>query len=328
MRQVIKMGLSRMRLSSLAIISMLAATNAARADDPAEPKPWSVGVTTEQKAMAQEHLDKGNALFLEHKYSEALEEYRQAVSAWNHPAIRFNMVRSLIFLEKTLEAAEELKQALAYGAAPFQEPAIYSEALGYEKLLAGRVGEIEIACEQAGVEMTLDGAQLTSCPGHEQRRVLPGHHQIVGKKAGFVPRTVEVVVLGGDQQHAAVLLDPLSKAARIEHKWPTWIPWTVFGGGFALAGLGGLLHLKAAADNSSYANNITMLCSDTPGCRSSMLDHSLETSAHIENAIALGMIAVGAAAVTTGSVMLYINRGHTVYDLGKETTTVGVEGRF
>jgi hypothetical protein len=304
-------------------LAMVLASAPARADDvvpspPAQPQPWSVGVTADQKATAQKHLDAGNALLLERKYAEALEEYKQATAAWNHPAIRFNMVRCLIFLERPLDASDNLKLALAYGAAPFDE-SIYNEALAYEKLLASEVGELEINCEQSGVQLTMDGQPLHSCPGKEARRVLPGQHQIVGKKDGFLPHTVEIVVLGGKHEHETVMLEPLSKAARIEHRWKTWIPWTVFGGGFALAGIGGLFHLKATSDLSSYAGIVAHDCPD--GCPTGQVDHSLERSAKLENGIAIGAITVGAVVVVGGGVMLYINRGHTVYDVGKESPT-------
>jgi hypothetical protein len=310
----------RLAVTGWLLLGIIVGPESARADNPAtpagQPPPWAVGVTPEQKATAQRHLDAGNALFLEHKYGQALDEYNLAIAAWDHPAIRFNMVRCLIFLERPLDASDNLKLALKYGAAPFDE-SIYNEALGYEKLLGSQIGEVDINCGQLGVNLTMDGKPLLACPGREQRRVLPGQHQIVGKKDGFLPRTVELVVLGGKHEHAMVMLDPLSKAARIEHRWPTWVPWTVFGGGFALASIGGLLHLKASSDNSAYANIVAHDCPD--GCPDNTLDHSLLHSARLENGFAIGLISAGAAAVATGGVMLYLNRGHTVYDLGPES---------
>jgi hypothetical protein len=302
----------------VAVAVVVLASALAHADAPTaatKPPPWGVGVTAEQKATAQQHLDAGNAMFLERKYAEALEEYKQALAAWNHPAIRFNMVRCLIFLERAVEASDNLKLALQYGAAPFDET-IYNEALGYEKLLQSQIGELEINCDQSGVQLTMDGQPLVACPGKETRRVLPGQHQIVGKKDGYMPRTVEVVVFGGKHHHESLVLDPLSKVARIAHRWPTWIPWTVAGGGFALAGLGELLHVKATSDLSAFANTVTRDCPN--GCPTRTFDRSLESSANVENAIAISMISIGASAVATGAVMLYLNRGHTVYDVGKE----------
>ena len=58
-----------------------------------------------QKAQAQKILEEGNALFLKKDYAQALEKYKAAVAKWDHPAIRFNMVRCLIQLDKPVEAS-------------------------------------------------------------------------------------------------------------------------------------------------------------------------------------------------------------------------------
>ncbi len=72
--------------------AVVACVSVARADD----QPWAAGVTDQQKAEAKTHLDEGNALFLKKSYKEALEAYRLAIKSWDHPAIRFNIVRCLI----------------------------------------------------------------------------------------------------------------------------------------------------------------------------------------------------------------------------------------
>ena len=300
-------------LRSVLVLAVL--VSVAQADD--APKPWSTGVTPERKTAAQEHLARGNDHYVHSKYSDALDEYKQALAEWDHPAIHFNIVKCLMALERPLEASDHLKLALAYGPAPYDnDPGIYADVLTFEKAIAAQIGEIDIACAQDGVNVIIDSRPAFACPGKEHRRVLPGRHTIVGKKPGFVPRIVELVVLGGKQEQRAIALDPLSKVARVEHRWQTWIPWTVFGGGFALAGLGGLLRLKATSDSTAYANMITHDCPN--GCMDVTLDHSLDRAAHVENGIAIGLVSVGAAAAVAGTVLLYVNRGYTVYDIPKE----------
>src|SRR5262249_1746348 len=81
---------------SIAVVGALVAP-AAAAPAPGGPpakdaaRPWGEGVTDDRKALAQSKLEAGNALFLEKKYGEALERYREALAAWDHPAIRFNV---------------------------------------------------------------------------------------------------------------------------------------------------------------------------------------------------------------------------------------------
>lgn len=297
------------RAVAVVAVLVLAATAPARADTP----PWSVGVTEAHKAAAQQFVDAGNALFLTGKYAEALEQYRAAVGAWDHPAIRFNIVRCLIQLDRTVDAADNLKLALAYGAAPLAD-AVYTEALAYDKLLANQIGDLAVGCTQAGVVLTLDGAPLATCPAEATRRLAPGPHQIVGTKPGFLTRTVEFVVLGGKAQRVEVALDPLAKGARIVHRWSPVVPWVVFGGGFAVASIGGFLDLSAASDMASYDRFVVQNCT-TRACADRDLEPvaDLKPRAELKTAIAAGVLIAGAATIATGAVMLYLNRGRTVY---------------
>lgn len=290
----------------------------------ADPTPWSAGVTEAQKAQAKVALDEGNALFLDKKYGEALARYQTAIASWDHPAIRFNVVRCLIQLDRPVEASDNLKLALKYGAAPLEE-AVYTEALSYEKLLANQIGELAITCTQPGVKLTLDGQPLATCPAKEQRRVTPGSHQLVGVKDGFLTRTLELVIVGGKAQAVSISLDPASKAARIEHRWPTWVPWVVFGGGFAVAGIGGVLNLSAAGDMDSYDLIVQQQCAERACTEEELAPfRSLEEDAELKSKVAIGVMIAGAGTIATGAVLLYLNRGRTVYPRGIEKITPSV----
>src|SRR5687768_16838564 len=117
-------GSHRRVLALLTTASLMMVAPPARADD---ETPWSQGVTAAQRETAQRLLEEGNDLFVENKHREALAKYEEAVASWDHPAIRFNMVRALIALDRPLEAYESVLKALAHGAAPL-EPEVYTEA--------------------------------------------------------------------------------------------------------------------------------------------------------------------------------------------------------
>jgi tetratricopeptide (TPR) repeat protein len=307
-----------------ALLALLIST-AAHAD---APSPWAVGVSDARKADAKRALDEGNALFLKKEYSAALAQYQTAIAAWDHPAIRFNIVRCLIQLDRPVEAADNLKLALAYGAAPLEE-AVYAEALAYEKLLANQIGELVITCGD-GMKVTVDGQAIAPCPTTETRRVKPGGHQIVGEKPGFLTRTFEVVIVGGTQQTVDVKLERLGRAGHVEHRWSQWIPWVVFGSGFAVIGGGALLDLSAAADMDSYDRSVKQQC-PMRSCDESMLPTDLRDKAEMKSNIAVGVMVLGAATVAAGGVMLYMNRGRTVYPEVapvRAGATIGVSGRF
>ncbi len=298
----------------VALASAALAPRIARAD---ANQPWAVGVSEAQKTQSQKLLEEGNALFLEKDYAPALEKYKAAIGAWDHPAIRFNIVRCLIQLDRPVEASDNLAFALAYGAAPLED-AVYTEALSYQKLLANQIGDLEVHCEQAGVSITLDGQPLLACPGKEHRRVAPGQHQLVGTKTGFLTRSTQVVVIGGAHQPAtAMSLVELGKAAKVVHRYPNWIPWTVFGGGLVLAGFGGILQYEASQSMSSYDRAVSTNCANT-GCTPGQVDTSDRDRAQTENKIAISVMTVGAATAIVGSVLLYVNRGRTVYEENPE----------
>ena len=58
-----------------------------------------------------------------------------------------------------------LEKALAYGAAPFDTPELYTQGLTYRKLLDGRLGALTIACREKGAQVSLDGKLLFTAPG-------------------------------------------------------------------------------------------------------------------------------------------------------------------
>lgn len=284
----------------------------ARAEDP-----WKVGVSEKQRRDAQALLEQGNTLFFEKKYPDALKKYEEAVATWNHPAIRFNIVRCLIQLERPTEAFDNLEKALVYGAAPLED-AVYSEALNYQKLLAKQIGHLDVSCAQAGAKVSLDGQTvIASCPGKASQRVKPGTHQVVGIKEGFLTQTIDAKVVGGEHEIVDVKLVPLAGAARITRRWAVWKPWVVFGGGLALVGVGAGLQFIASSNLDSYDRQITASCPvhacdpTTEPAKSLLADRDRAVR---ENRIAIGTIAVGAGAAVLGGVLLYLNRTYTVYE--------------
>lgn len=307
----------------LAIAGVLASAVPAQAQTPA----WSVGVTDAQKAKAQKFLEAGNALFLDKKYAEALEQYKAAVGEWDHPAIRFNIVRCLIQLDRAVDASDNLKLALKFGAAPLEE-AVYTEALAYEKLLANQIADLTVECSQAGVKLTLDGQPLATCPAKETRRVAPGQHQIVGTHNGLLTRTLEVVAIGGKEQSVSIKLDPLAKAARVEHRWAQWVPWGVFIGGFAVGGFGVLFNVWSSNDMEAYDTAVGREC-PTLACDVETKPElaaykDLDDSSRTKNIVGVSLMITGGAAIAAGGLMLYLNRGRTVYPTSVEKVTPSI----
>jgi hypothetical protein len=275
----------------------------------AEEPPWARGVTAEQRAAAQRLLEDGNELFLRARHREALARYQEALASWDHPAIRFNIVRALIYLDRPVEAFENLELALRYGAAPLEEQ-VYAEAQGYQRLLRGRIAELAVRCAQPDVTITVDGKDFVRCPGSHAARLLPGTHQVVGKRAGYLTVTRDVVVMPGQRHDVDLRLPSLAEATTTERRWAPWKPWAVVGAGAVTAGLGVLLELQARRDYERYRGDLADLCSERP-CSDADLPgatRDLADRARLEEGIAISAMAVGGAAIVGGVALVILNR--------------------
>jgi len=78
-----------------AAIALLAGAGFARAQatlptSPPSTDPAPNAATNDAKARAQEHLDRGNALFKEHSFEKALAEFRAAYDSFRSPKILYN----------------------------------------------------------------------------------------------------------------------------------------------------------------------------------------------------------------------------------------------
>ncbi|HEY5952332.1 MAG TPA: hypothetical protein VIV40_42835 [Kofleriaceae bacterium] len=267
----------------------------------ADNEPWKQGVTPEQQQAAQQLLEAGNVQFLERNYSAALAKYEAAIAIWDHPAIRFNMVRVLVDLERFVEAYENLELALKYGAEPL-EANVYAEALSYQKLLVKQVATVAVTCTQDSVQVTLDGQPLLACPGNRSRHVLPGHHQLVGRKSGYLTRSVEVVATGGKDEQVSLALQQIETAPSA---WTTKRIVAIGLGAVAVASLGTGIAVGITAKNKQ--SEAHRLCPDPAvPCADAERSNELVRSGHRLATGANVMFGVATAAVLGGAVLWFM----------------------
>lgn len=272
-------------------------------------RPWAQGVPAERQEEALRLFQEANALFAESKYTQALTRYRDALRAWDHPGVRYNTAVALIHLDQPLVAFENLEAALRYGATPF-DAETYKQALLYQKLLAGQVAEVEIACDEPGAEVALDGERLFVGPGTHRRRVLPGAHQLVAQKPGFVTETRVLQVAAGKPLSERVVLQEAKAApVRLVRRWDTWKPWTVLGAGVVVALVGAPLMLDAQSNLNRFDDDLARMCPS--GCREQELPATVLDSrsrGQVENGVAVALFGVGGALAVTGVVLLTLNQ--------------------
>jgi len=272
-------------------------------------RPWATGTSEDAQKRALALFEEGNKLFENSEHAAALAKYREALKAWDHPAIRYNAAVALINLDQPLAANENLERALQYGDAPFN-PETHQQALTYRKLLRGQLAELKVACGEEGADVALDGATLFVAPGEAVRWLLPGAHQLVARKSGFLTATRSLSLLPGKPAVESLALQPIQALrARSVRRWPAWKPWAVLGGGALLALMGVPVLVDAKSNIDAYDASVRDKCQMS--CQAGDLPQAVldaRDRGHTENVVAISMFAVGGAVAATGVVLLVLNQ--------------------
>lgn len=109
-------------------------------------------------------------------------------------------------------------------------------------------------------------------------------------------------------------LVPTNERVVVTYRWPRWIPWSVLGGGVAIAGIGFLIRHSGSSQMDEYDRRVQETCS-AMGCNLAdpqTLDEKelveLRDSAERRHSIGfVTMLAAGAVALT-GGVLVLMNR--------------------
>jgi hypothetical protein len=289
-----------------------------------EETPWGKGVSEDNKIKARALLAEGNAEFVADRHLQALKKYEEALSYWMHPAIAFNAVRALVRLERPVEAAETLKTALQYGAAPMS-PELYAEAMNYQTLLRGMVANVDVKCEQPA-SLSLSG-KLVTCPGSKSFQVVPGKHVLAASHPGYIAVNRPEVLLAGDNPPIILKMITVQAATITKTKWATWKPWAVVGGGAALVGIGVGLELNARSIRDEYRAAVQLEC-NMISCKDgtdrflSEPEKNLDSSWRFRHVSAISVLAAGGVVLATGAALLVMNRPYTVVREQRESGTV------
>jgi hypothetical protein len=311
------MGTRHIGLRS-ALVWTLVCTVALTARAPAQPappvddaRPWAAGVPDSEQAVALELYDAGNREFAEARFAQALAKYREALQHWDHPAIRFNLAVCLIHLDQAVAARRDLERSLGYGAAPLGNDA-YAQGLTYRKLLDAQLARVTVTCREPGAEITLDGKLVLTGPGKADEFLLPGEHQIVATRPGFltVSRTLRLVA----GTAVAYEIEPTRETLQASHvarRWAPWKPYAVLAGGGALLAIGAATYFVAARSFHAYDQLVAMDCPG--GCTAADLAMHPDLGrshdrAETEQTIAFSVFAAAGAAVIAGGIALVLNQ--------------------
>jgi tetratricopeptide (TPR) repeat protein len=202
-------------------------------------RPWASGVTAEQQKAAADRLQEGNLLLKESQYQEAAKKYREALAAWDHPGIHYNLALVLLNLDQPLEVHQQLESATKYGPAPLDADK-YERAMSYLKLVEKQLAALEVHCELYGATVALDGQPLFVAPGHYKGLVRPGTHTVTAQKEGYPTTERTKILVPGEPTTINLRLYTSGELIEYRRRWPLWRPIAVTAGGAALL-LGGVI---------------------------------------------------------------------------------------
>lgn len=284
------------------VVMLLLLVRVASAEDP-----WAVGVAPHDQTRANELFAEANTLFAQQAHAPALDKYRAAVALWDHPLIRFNMAVTLIRLDRMLEAADALDGALRFGEQPFT-PAVYAQALDYQKLVNGRVGTIEVTCAQPGARVLLDGKPWFTCPGTRKQRVVVGQHTVLGEHRAFMSKVIEAAIGGGVVTKMRVELVSLESTLVEERRFGAWVPWTVIGVGATTMLAGFYLLGTASSQIELFEREVAMTCPE--GCVLEAVRPDLvqmRKDAHEVGDVGSGVMVAGVVGISVGVMLVVLN---------------------
>jgi hypothetical protein len=307
-------------MRALVVVVLVAATTAH-----AEPsEPWATGVSQDVQDRARKVFQEGLELYKDQMLLPAVDKYRDALALWDHPMIRLSLAIALSDLDRYLEGADEIDRALRYGEAPFSK-ADYTRALEIQKLIAGRVGDVEATCTQPAVHVVLDGKPWFDCPGTNKQRVLVGPHVVVGQLESFVTNAQRVFAMTGEPVKVAVELVSLEKAVKLEYPRPRWLPWTIAGAGAAVGFSGLALWVSGNSQMDRFRRQLATTCPE--GCDLSTDAYrglrDERDSAELRGDIGLALEIVGGAGAITGVVLGLTNRPRRVLPPVEVAPTTG-----
>lgn len=289
--------------------------------EPVGERPWARGVSKQQQDTAMALFLAGNTLLKDSVFVQAAEKYRQALAAWDHPAIHYNLALALMNLDQPVEVHEHLVAALRFGPAPLENEK-FEYARNYKTLMERQLARVDISCDTHGTTVTMDGQTLFVAPGRYTGLVRPGSHSIVASKEGYLPNDQSRTLLPGETTSLELKMFTSEDLIEYRRKWPAWMPWLVAGAGIAVGGGSSWLHLQAR-------DNIRALDAGVTECGGCFLTPSLDanrTRANTYQSLAFGGYAVGGAALVTGVVLVYLNQPqpHRIDPTQKKVEVVGV----
>jgi hypothetical protein len=167
----------------------------------------STGVP-QAKAQAQALLGQGTKLYQQGDVAGALEKFNAAYAAYPSPKLMFNIAQADRDLGRPVEALEAFEKFLA-GAADTSLETVADVRKSVAELQR-KLGRIQIDCETAGAEVSVDGKSVGVTPLPEMIWATHGRHQVTAKHASAAPAIEDVEVTAASVSTVTMRLRPVA----------------------------------------------------------------------------------------------------------------------
>lgn len=166
--------------------------------------------------FAQERFSRAKSLYIEGRYPEALEGFRESLAVYASPNTRLYVARTLRALSRGAEAAMELERTWreAHEQAPRDPRYLETERAAQKELAAliPRLGTLVVSLPQPpppGATLTVDGVVVPRPLDGERVPVAPGAPRLIAKAPGYALFTRVVSVQARGSGTATVVWTPL-----------------------------------------------------------------------------------------------------------------------
>lgn len=260
------------------------------------------------RARAIELFREGNSYLRDALFPKAAATYREALLAWDHPAIHFNLAMALVNLDQPVEMREHLVAALAYGPGPLGDDH-FERATQFLMLVERQLATVELTVSEPGAQLFFDGKPVFVGPGTWRALVPAGEHHVRATAPGKTT-TEQTLRLPGGETHRGEIELYVTIWDDFGHRepLPTWLPPTITVSGVMAGAMGVWFHARGHAASQDYAEQLAACLPMDPGCGTRPELVALRTSASSERLAAFTLYGVGATSVALGVILWRYNR--------------------
>jgi tetratricopeptide (TPR) repeat protein len=268
-------------------------------------------VSASDAKQATTEFQKGNDHLNNGLFPQAVENYRTALSHWDHPAIHYNLALAFINLDQPLEVFAELNKAMEYGPEPITQEK-FDHAKEYLKLVEGQLANVEVSCDKIGAKVSVDGKEVFVAPGKYTAKVRVGKHTFYADKQGYNARITAPFIGPGETYRIELKVYTAEELTRYRRKWQnTWFPYVVVGSGAVVGLIAGGLELSAQSSYKDFDRQIAACNTQTGnngGCSIDTSINSLKDSGDTKKILGYVGYGIAGAAIATGATLAWLNR--------------------